>query len=226
MIPLHDLERRTTTPVVTRVILLVNVLVWLYVLSLLDRPTVLRAFYDRWSFDPSELRAALGSGQITVAALLPIVTHQFLHAGWLHLLGNLLYLWIFGDNVEDRLGSGPFLLFYLVSGIAAAIGQTIVLPAPMVGASGAIAGVLGAYLVLSPTARVRTLVFLGIFITVITLPAIVVIGEWLVIQVLAGLETMRIAPHPATENVAYVAHVAGFATGIALVVGLRLGRRR
>jgi membrane associated rhomboid family serine protease len=226
VIPLHDLERRSTTPVVTRVILLINVLVWLYVLSLLDRPGVLRAFYDRWSLDPAELRAAIGSGQITVAALLPLVTHQFLHAGWLHLLGNLLYLWIFGDNVEDRLGSGPFLLFYLVSGVVAAIGQTIVAPAPMVGASGAIAGVLGAYLVLSPTARVRTLVFLGIFITVITLPAIVVIGEWLVIQVLAGLETMRIAPHRATENVAYVAHVAGFAAGIALVLGLRLGRRR
>jgi membrane associated rhomboid family serine protease len=226
LIPLHDLERRSTTPVVTRVILLVNVLVWLYVLSLLDRPAVLRAFYDQWSLDPEELRASLAAGQLTIQTLLPLVTHQFLHAGWLHLLGNLLYLWIFGDNVEDRLGSGPFLLFYLVSGIAAAIGQTLVAAAPMVGASGAIAGVLGGYLVLSPTARVRTLVFLGIFITVITLPAIVVIGEWLVIQVLAGIETMRIAPHPATANVAYVAHVGGFATGVALVWGLKLGTRR
>lgn len=199
-------------------ILLVNVLVWLYVLSLLDRPALLRTFYDRWSFDPTELGAALVSGQITVVrTLLPLVTHQFLHAGWLHLLGNLLYLWIFGDNVEDRLGSGAFLVLYLVSGILAAVGQTLVAPAAMVGASGAIAGVLGAYVVLSPTARVRTLVFLGIFITVVTLPAIVVIGEWLVIQVLSGLETMRIAPHRATENVAYVAHVAGLVAGIVLV---------
>ena len=226
MIPLHDLERRSATPVVTRVILLVNVLVWLYVVSLLDRPAVLRAFYDRWSFDPGEIRASLAAGQLTVQVLLPLITHQFLHAGWLHLLGNLLYLWIFGDNVEDRLGSGPFLLFYLVSGIVAAIGQALIAAAPMVGASGAIAGVLGGYLVLSPTARVRTLVFLGIFITVITLPAIIVIGEWLVIQVLAGLETMRIAPHRATENVAYVAHIAGFAAGVVLVWGLRLGWRR
>jgi membrane associated rhomboid family serine protease len=226
VIPLHDLERRSTTPVVTRAILLINIVVWLYVLSLLDRPGVLRAFYDRWSFDPGELRAALAAGQITAQSFLPLITHQFLHTGWLHLLGNLLYLWIFGDNVEDRLGSGPFLLFYLVSGIVAAIGQTLIAPAPMVGASGAIAGVLGAYLVLSPTARVRTLVFLGIFITVITLPAVIVIGEWLVIQVLAGLETMRIAPHRATENVAYAAHVAGFAAGVVLVWALGRGRRR
>ena len=226
MIPLHDLQRRSTTPVVTRVILLVNVVVWLYVLSLLDRPAALRAFYDRWSFDPEEVRGAIAAGQLTAAALLPLVTHQFLHAGWLHLLGNLLYLWIFGDSVEDRLGSGPFLVFYLVSGIAAAVGQAIVAAAPMVGASGAIAGVLGGYLVLSPTARVRTLVFLGIFITVITLPAIVVIGEWLVIQVLAGLESMRIAPHRATDNVAYVAHVAGFAAGVVLVWVLRPAKRR
>ncbi len=220
MIPLHDLEPRRSPPVVTRVILLVNVLVWLYVLSLLDRPAALRAFYDRWSFDPAEL------GHITVQTLLPLVTHQFLHAGWLHLLGNLLYLWIFGDNVEDRLGSGAFLVLYLAAGTAAAIGQSLVAPATMVGASGAIAGVLGAYIVLSPTARVRTLVFLGIFITVVTLPAVIVIGEWLVIQVLAGLETMRIAPHPATENVAYVAHVAGFAAGVVLVRLHGVGRGR
>ena len=219
MIPLHDLERRRSTPLVTRLILLANVLVWLYVLSLLDRPGALRAFYDRWSFDPAEI----ASGHLTAAALLPLVTHQFLHAGWLHLLGNLLYLWIFGDNVEDRIGSGAFVVLYLFSGIAAAVGQTLVAPGAMVGASGAIAGVLGAYVVLSPTARVRTLVFLGIFITVVTLPAIVVIGEWLVIQVLAGLGSMRITEHRATEMVAYAAHVAGFASGVVLV---RLFARR
>jgi membrane associated rhomboid family serine protease len=226
VIPLHDLERRRSTPVVTRILLLANILVWVYVLTLLDRPGMLRAFYDRWSFDPGELRRILADGEVTVAALLPLVTHQFLHGGWLHLIGNLLYLWIFGDNVEDRLGSARFVLFYLASGVFAALGQAIVAPAPMVGASGAIAGVLGAYLVISPTARVRTLVFLGIFITVVTLPAIVVIGEWLLIQVLAGLEIMRVTPHSATENVAYVAHVAGFASGIVLVrlLGARSGR--
>jgi membrane associated rhomboid family serine protease len=217
LIPLHDLERGRGTPVVTRVLLLLNILVWLYVLTLLDRPALLRAFYDRWALDPGELRRALAAGEATAAALLPLVTHQFLHGGWLHLLGNLLYLWIFGDNVEDRLGSARYLLFYLAAGAFAALGQAILAPAPMVGASGAIAGVLGAYLVISPTARVRTLVFLGIFITVVTLPAVVVIGEWIVIQVLAGLEVMRVTPHGATANVAYVAHVTGFVAGMVLV---------
>ena len=225
MIPLHDLEHPRHAPVVTRVILLVNILVWLYVLSLLDRPVALRLFYDRWSFDPADLRAALGGGNVAGSALVPLVTNQFVHGGWLHLIGNLLYLWIFGDNVEDRLGSARFLLLYLAAGILAALGQAVVAPAPMVGASGAIAGVLGAYLVISPTARVRTLVFLGIFITVVTLPAIVVIGEWILIQVLSGLEAMRLATHSATSSVAYVAHVAGFLSGIVLVRLLGANRR-
>ncbi|MBI2324599.1 MAG: rhomboid family intramembrane serine protease [Chloroflexi bacterium] len=226
MIPLHDLERGTGIPVVTRVILLANILVWLYVLTLLDRPAALRAFYDRWAFDPAELRSALSAGELALQPLLPLVTHQFLHGGWLHLIGNLLYLWIFGDNVEDRLGSARFLIFYLAAGVFAALGQAVVAPAAMVGASGAIAGVLGAYLVISPTARVRTLVFLGIFITIVTLPAIVVIGEWLLIQVLVGLEMMRLAPHQATENVAYIAHIAGFVAGVVLVRLLRPPGRR
>ena len=201
-----------------------NVLVWIYVLTIARDGAAVAAFYDRWSFDPSMARTALASGHI-VAALVPLFSHQFLHAGWLHLIGNMLYLWIFGDLVEDRFGSAPFLVFYLVAGALAAIGQALVAPAAMVGASGAIAGVLGAYVVLSPAARVRTLVFLGIFITIVTLPAIVVIGEWLVIQVIAGLETMRIASHRATESVAYVAHVVGFATGVCAVALGRLGRR-
>lgn len=217
MIPLHDVERRTGTAVVTRVLLLANVAVWLYVVSLLDRPAALSAFYDRWSFDPAELRGALARGQVTLAALAPLVTHQFVHGGWLHVMGNLLYLWVFGGNVEARLGPARYLLLYLASGVFAALGQAILAPAAMVGASGAIAGVLGAYLVLSPTARVRTLVFLGIFVTVVTLPAIVVIGEWILIQVLSSLEVMRVATHQATGNVAYVAHVSGFLAGIALV---------
>lgn len=225
MIPLHDLEPTRRTPVVTRLLLLTNVLVWLYVLTLVGRPSALREFYDRWSFDPDGLGSALAAGRVTLETMAPLVTHQFLHAGWLHLIGNLLYLWIFGDNVEDRFGAGPFLLFYLACGVLAALGQTIVAPAAMVGASGAIAGVLGAYIVLSPGARVRTLVFLGIFITIVTLPAIIVIGEWIVLQALSGLETMRIAAHPATESVAYIAHLAGFASGVAFAIVWRPGRR-
>src|SRR5260221_4775075 len=141
MIPLHDMEPRRRPPVATRLLLLVNVLVWIYVLSIARDAAAVAAFYDRWSFDPTEARAALAAGNVT-AALVPLISHQFVHAGWLHLLGNMLYLWIFGDHVEDRFGSGRFLVFYLFAGSVAALGQSLVAPAAMVGASGAIAGVL------------------------------------------------------------------------------------
>ncbi len=135
----------------------------------------------------------------------------------------MLYLWVFGDNIEDRLGSATYLLFYLLCGIVAAIGQGLVSPSPMVGASGAIAGVLGAYLVLFPTARIRTLIFLGIFITVLQLPALVVIGFFIVIQFIEGFASLRLSGHAATENVAYFAHIFGFFAGIGLL--LLLGGR-
>ena len=217
------MEPRRRPAVATRVLLLLNVIVWIYVLTIAGDAAALAAFYDRWSFDPARSRSALAAGD-AVAAAMPLVTHQFIHAGWLHILGNMLYLWIFGDLVEDRMGPLPFLVFYLAAGSVAAIGQALIAPAAMVGASGAIAGVLGAYVVLSPGARVRTLVFLGIFITVLTLPAIVVIGEWLIIQVISGFDSMRITSHRATESVAYIAHVVGFATGVVSVAVLRIGR--
>jgi membrane associated rhomboid family serine protease len=132
-------------------------------------------------------------------------------------LGNMLYLWILGDNVEDAMGSGRFLVFYLAAGIIAAIGQGVIAPAPMVGASGAIAGVLGAYLVMYPTNRISTLVFLAIFISVVELPAIIVIGMFIVLQVLEGVAELRMSLHPATQAVAYFAHVFGFLAGILLL---------
>lgn len=225
MIPLHDLERTRHPALVTRVLLLAIAAVWIYTLTLLDRPAALAAFYDRWSFDWNELVAQIRSGDVTAMTFLPLFTHQFLHAGWLHVLGNALYLWIFGDNVEDRLGSAKMLALYLASGAIAAIGQGLVAPGPMVGASGAIAAVLGAYLVLSPAGRIRTLVFLGIFITVVTLPAVVVIGLWLVLQVLSGAALMRIEAHQATANVAYAAHVTGFVAGFIFALLGRTPRR-
>jgi len=121
VIPLHDLQPTRRPPVVTRVILLLNIVAWAYVLSL-PSDAALEAFYSRWSFDPAAFFGAISSGDLSFGALAPIVTHQFLHAGWLHLIGNMLYLWIFGDNVEDRLGSGRFLGFYLACGIGAHAG--------------------------------------------------------------------------------------------------------
>ena len=221
MIPLSDANPARGPAIVNRLLLFVNIAVWLYMVSLQRTPGALEGFLDRYAFDWSRFTADLATGAWTFATFVPLVTHMFLHGGWLHIIGNMLYLWVFGDNVEDRLGSGTYLLFYLLCGIAAAVGQGLVAPSPMLGASGAIAGVLGGYLVLSPGARIRTLIFLGIFITVIQLPAVVVIGFFIVIQFIEGLASLRFSGYPATEQVAYFAHIFGFFAGIALVLLLR-----
>jgi len=224
VIPLRDQNPTARPAIVNRLLLATNIAVWIYTLSLTRDPAGLAAFYDRYSFDWREFVNQIGQGNIAAQTFVPLFTHMFLHGGWLHVIGNMLYLWIFGDNVEDRLGSGPYLVFYLLCGIVAAIGQGLVQPEPMVGASGAIAGVLGAYLVLSPTARVSTLIFLGLFITIVQLPALIVIGFFIVLQVIDALAELRFTAHQATSNIAYFAHLFGFAAGILLLLLFR--RRR
>ena len=218
MIPLHDANPTRNIPIVTRLLLFTNIAIWLYIVYLSRSAGAVEAFYDRYAFDWSEFLGALSRpwNIETLQAFIPLITHQFLHGGWLHVIGNMLYLWIFGDNVEDSMGSMPFLGFYLLCGVIAAIGQGLVAPSPMVGASGAIAGVLGAYLVMYPTARISTLVFLGIFITIVQLPALIVIGFFIVLQVIDALAQLRFTANQATENVAYFAHVFGFVAGIVL----------
>jgi membrane associated rhomboid family serine protease len=151
---------------------------------------------------------------------------MFLHGGWLHVLGNMLYLWIFGPNVEGALGGARFLGLYLLCGVVSAIGQSLLAPGPLIGASGAISGVLGAYLMMFPTARISTLLFLGIFISVVQLPAIIVIGMFIALQIIEALAALRIAAHPAAGQVAYFAHVFGFLAGLLLVGLLRRSSRR
>lgn len=230
MIPLGDSNPGGRTPIVNRLLLLVNLAVWLYTFSLARDGQALELFYDRYAFDWTRLVAQFSPpGNLGIESAEPLstlVTHMFLHGGWLHVLGNMLYLWIFGDNVEDRLGPGPYLLFYLLCGMAAAIGQGLIAPAPMVGASGAVAGVLGAYLFLFPGSRVRTLIFLGLFITIVQLPAVVVIGLWIVVQILSGLAELRLAGTEAASQVAFFAHVVGFFAGIALLAVIRPTTRR
>ena len=220
MIPLRDPRSPRSYPVVTRVLLGVNLVAWLYVVYLSRTSGALDAFYARYAFDWSEMTRALASGEWSVATIVPLLTHMFVHGGWLHVLGNMLYLWIFGDNVEDALGSVTFLGFYLVCGVVAAIGQGLFAAGPIVGASGAIAGVLGAYLLMFPTARISTLVFLGIFITVIDLPALVVIGLFILVQVVDAIADLRLAV-PAAQHIAYFAHVFGFLAGMMLLTFLR-----
>jgi len=226
VIPLHDANPTRRFPIVTRLLLGVNILVWLYVVSLSRQPDQLNAFYDRYSFDWTAFVSAITSGSITPQTFVPLLTHMFVHGGWLHVIGNMLYLWIFGDNVEDQLGSLPFLGFYLLCGLIAAIGQGLIAPSPMVGASGAIAGVLGAYLVMFPTARISTLVFLGFFITVIDLPALIVIGMFIVLQIIEGAAELRMSAHAATQQIAYFAHVFGFLAGVLLLPFLRRSASR
>jgi membrane associated rhomboid family serine protease len=223
LIPLRDANPVRSLPIANRLLLAVNLVAWIYVVYLTRQPGALEAFFDRYSFDWLEFTRRVASGDFGVDTIAPLFTHMFLHGGWLHLIGNVLYLWIFGDNVEDRFGSVQYLVFYLLCGIVAAIGQGLIAPGPMVGASGAIAGVLGAYLVLSPAARISTLVFLGFFITIVDLPALIVIGMFIVLQILEGIAELRVAGHAAAQQVAYFAHIFGFAAGLLLLVFFRRG---
>ena len=221
MIPLRDTSPVRGIPIVNRLLLAVNLAAWIYVVYLTRQPGALDAFFDRYSFDWLEFTRRIASSDISTDTFLPLITHMFLHGGWLHLIGNVLYLWIFGDNVEDRFGSVQYLVFYVLCGIVAAIGQGLIAPGPMVGASGAIAGVLGAYLLLSPTARISTLVFLGFFITIVELPALIVIGMFIVLQILEGVAELRVAGHAAAQQVAYFAHISGFVAGLVLLFFFR-----
>jgi rhomboid family protein len=177
----------------------------------------------RLALVPHDLTAVPpGRPDLVAYNLLTAVTSMFLHAGWLHLLGNMLYLWIFGNNVEDVMGHVRFAVFYLLSGLAGAAAQILAGPTsavPMVGASGAIAGVLGAYLVMFPAARVHTLVFLLFYIRVVEVPALIVLGVWLLMQL---INAAQVGP----GGVAWFAHLGGFLAGLILIVPFRRRRSR
>jgi membrane associated rhomboid family serine protease len=224
VIPLRDQNPTSKTPVANRILIAANVFVWIYMLTLMRSPDAINAFYAQYSFDWSEFATQIAAGNLAPGIIAPLFTHMFVHGGWLHLIGNMLYLWIFGDNVEDRLGSATYFVFYILCGIVAAIGQGLVQPEPMVGASGAIAGVLGAYFVMFPAARVSTLVFLGIFITIVQLPAVIVIGFFVVLQIIDALAQLRVTAHQAASNIAYFAHLFGFVAGVLFLLLLRQRR--
>ena len=223
MIPLRDRNPTRRTPVVTFALIGACVAAFLLELSITAAggDTALEHFFDRWGAVPADITAALESGNYLGQAMLGMVTSMFLHGGWLHLLGNMLFLWIFGNNVEDRVGRIPFLLFYLVGGIAAALTQVVIDPhstVPLVGASGAIAAALGAYIVLFPGARILSLVFLGFFYQLLEVPALVVLGYWFALQLLSGFAAF--GAETAQGGVAFFAHIGGFALGV--IVGLLL----
>ena len=213
MMPLGDDDSgRRTLPIVTYALIAINVLV--FVVFELPNPD-LDAFINRWGTVPAEIMA--GKDLVT------LLTSMFLHGGWAHLLGNMLFLWIFGDNVEDAFGHALYLVFYLVTGLAASMAQVLLSPSstiPGVGASGAISGVLAAYIVMFGSNRVRVLI--GGMLT--TVPAYVMIGLWIVLQFVNGFAS--IANTAETDGVAYGAHVGGFIAGLILTFLLRgLGRQ-
>jgi membrane associated rhomboid family serine protease len=211
--PISDVIPSRTTPVVTVGLIAANVLVFLYQLTLQD--PALQIFVSSYAVVPASFHPST------------LITSQFLHGGVLHVGGNMLYLWIFGDNVEDRLGHGRFLVFYLFSGIAAAILQILFNPfstIPMVGASGAIAGVMGAYFVLYPQSRVLTVVFLLFLFDIVEIPAIFFLGIWFVMQLLNGVGSIGVGNM--TGGTAFWAHVGGFVVGFVTGVGLRRRDRR
>lgn len=223
MIPLHDDIPSPRRPVVTIALIAANVLAFFYELSL--GSGALETFLLDWAIVPRDLTAAwhaLLGGEVRPWAFVPILSAMFLHGGWLHLGSNMLYLWIFGDNIEGRMGHVGFALFYLLAGTAASAAQVALDPTsmvPILGASGAIAGVLGAYLVLFPDARVLTLVFLGFFVTTLRLSALWLLGLWFVLQALQGASEVA-AGAAGAGGVAWWAHVGGFVTG--MIVGLLL----
>ena len=212
MIPLRALLLRRTTPAVTLLLIAVNVLIFLLEMSL--SPDGREGFVYHYALIPDRFIPT------------SLLTSMFLHGGWLHLIGNMWFLWVFGSHIEDAIGSARFLIFYLVSGIASALVQMVMTsgsPIPTVGASGAIAGVMGAFLILFPRARVVTLVILIIFITTVELPAAFMLLYWFALQLLSGLSSLGNMGQ--AQGIAWFAHVGGFVAGL-LFIRFFSGTRR
>ncbi len=216
MIPLRDNVPSRGTPLVTYALIAANVFVYF----ILQPGAATRAgllFTFQWGLIPADLLGGVPRVPHPVPVAWTVLTSMFLHGSFLHIVGNMWYLWLFGDNVEDVMGRARFLVFYLLSGVAAAAAQVVMDPGsrvPMVGASGAISGVLGGYLLLYPRARILTLVPLGFFTQLMEVPALIVLGFWIFVQLLNVFVT---PVYGNSGGVAFFAHIGGFVTGMALV---------
>ncbi len=225
MIPIRDINPSRTFPVVNVALIVISSLIWLYqwklsgtsILTIAGPISKFEVFIREFGLVPSEI----------FQRPYTLLTHMFLHGGWLHVIGNMWFLWVFGDNVEDRLGKVRYLFFYILTGLSAALTQTIISllfgggNVPMVGASGAVSGVLGAYLRLYPHAKVLSLVPVFFFLTFVELPAIIFIGFWFLIQLINGVLTL---PAQGLGGVAWWAHIGGFVAGY-ILIGRMASRR-
>lgn len=226
MIPLKDLTLRRSVPVVTLLLIVVNALVFFHQVSL--SPKAGEAFVMAYGMVPANIQYALaGTHHVTLQqAFATLITCMFLHGGWMHIIGNMWFLWIFGGNVEDRLGSAGYLLFYFVCGFASSVSEFLFTwgsHVPSIGASGAISGVLGAYVIFSPSSRILTLVPLFIIWFLARIPAVIFIVLWFAVQLLSGVGSLGEVRPDAGGGVAWWAHVGGFVIG--LLIALRVGRR-
>jgi membrane associated rhomboid family serine protease len=232
MLPLKDDIPTRSVPVVTVGLIAANVLAFLYQLSLGGGAAgavgrAAQEFVLEFGLIPCRLTGLCREAVGLPSPYLTVLTSMFLHGGLFHVGGNMLYLWIFGNNVEDTLGHGRFVVFYLLSGLAAALAQTVTGPGstvPMIGASGAVSGVLGAYLLLFPRANVLTLVTFGFFIRLVRIPALFVLGFWIVVQFLNGFLTVSYQAargHGDGGGVAWFAHIGGFLAGMGLLLLMR-----
>lgn len=215
MFPIRDHNPSNSTPFVTYALIAVNVVVFLSYWPGAGDGRAVMGFFNTWAMHPNRISSGVGWHTL--------FSSMFLHGGWMHLIGNMLFLWIFGDNLEDRMGHGRFLLFYLASGLGAGLAHVLAAPysaVPTVGASGAIAGVMGGYLLLFPRAKVDILFIFLIFFRVFSVPAWLMLGAWFGLQLLNG-----VGADPATGGVAYWAHAGGFVIGLVLCLPLflRLG---
>lgn len=234
MIPYRDENPTTLPPIVTVGIIALNVIAWLFIEGA-GAGRAVDAAVCNYGLIPGEIlqRVPPGSGVEmapgVVCAVDPspqywtVLTSMFMHGGWMHLIGNMVFFWVFGNNIEDAMGHARFALFYVMCGVAAAATQVLVTPSstvPMVGASGAISGILGAYLLLYPRVRVHAVVFLGFYVTSIAIPAFVMLGYWIVLQLLSSLSSLGARQ---TGGTAFFAHIGGFVAGLVLI---RLFARR
>lgn len=231
MFPLYDENTRVHFPYATVIIIALNALVWLLVQGLGSQYALAESLC-LYGLVPGELLGHVAPGtNIPVGTNLvcqfdgtanpaSLLTSMFMHGGWLHIIGNMWFLWVFGDNVEDVMGPFRFIIFYLTCGLSAAAAQIVTDPGsviPMVGASGAIGGVMGAYALLFPRVHVHTLIFLGFYVTTVAIPAVFMLGYWFVLQLLQGLPALG----STQGGVAFWAHIGGFLAGIALIYVFR-----
>jgi len=229
MFPYRDENPTVLAPVITIGIIAANVLAWVLVQGGGFNEAALARSVCNLGLVPGELlRTAVPGTSAPLSrewacvvdpdpAYLTVLTSMFMHGGWFHLIGNMVFLWVFGNNIEDAMGHGRFVAFYVLCGVAAAAVQTFLQPAsiiPMVGASGAISGVLGAYLLLYPKVRVDTLIFLGFYVTRTAVPAYLMLGYWILLQLLGGLPALSGSQE---GGVAFWAHIGGFGAGLVLI---------